>query len=62
MKTNQERADGYILIEWPESQRIMEHPRTVLEYDTDGPHISPAYWCPKEVWEEYKNSYYEEDN
>tara|TARA_X000001036_G_scaffold313479_1_gene292030 strand:- start:378 stop:563 length:186 start_codon:yes stop_codon:yes gene_type:complete len=61
MKSNEERADGYILIEWPESQRIMEHPFAQLEYETDGPHISPAYWVPKEVWEEYKGSYYEEE-
>ncbi len=59
MKDNEERADGYILIEWPESQRIMEHPRAVFEMDCDtyGP---SAYWVPKEVWEEYKDSYYEE--
>ena len=59
MVSNKMRADNYILIEWPDSQRIMEHPLAELEYDTDGPHISPAYWCPPEVWNEYKDSYYE---
>jgi hypothetical protein len=60
MERNQERADGYILIEWPDSQRIMGHPKAECELNCDRLGIS-AYWVPKEVWEEYKDSYYEEE-
>lgn len=50
--------DERVLIQWPESQRIMEHPRAVLELDVDT--YSPcAYWVPANVWERYKDGYYE---
>ena len=45
-----------ILILWPESQRIMEHPEAKLAYNTDS-----GYWIPSNVWEQYKDSYYEEE-
>lgn len=61
LKRKMMKERGFIMIEWPESQRIMAHPMVCLEYETDGPHISPAYWCPTEVWNEYKDSYYEEE-
>ena len=49
---------GYIMITWPDSQRIKQHPYAELEYDVDL-YGSCAYWCPREVWEKYSNSYYE---
>ena len=51
---------GYVMVEWPESQRIMEHPLAIfeLDYDVYGP---SAYWCPVEVWNKYKDGYYEEE-
>ena len=54
------RSKGYLMIMWPESQRIMEHPLCFFESACDV-YGSSAYWCPVEVWEEYKNSYYEEE-
>ena len=60
MTVKEERPDGYIIVYWPESQRIMEHPRAEFENDCDT-YGDSAYWVPKEVWEEYKDSYYEEE-
>ena len=50
------RADNKILIMWPESQRIMEHPDAELATG-----FQSAYWVPAEVWEQYKDTYYEEE-
>ena len=54
------RDRGYIMIAWPERQRILEHPRAIFEMDCDV-YGAAAYWCPTEVWNEYKDSYYEEE-
>ena len=54
------RSKGYIMIAWPESQRITEHPLAILEMDCDT-YGSCAYWCPTNIWNEYKDSYYEGD-
>jgi hypothetical protein len=51
---------GYVMVEWPESQRIMDHPLAKLEFDTDL-YGSCAYWCPADVWDKYCNSYYYEE-
>ena len=50
------RADNKILIMWPESQRIMGHPDAELDSEHDC-----AYWISPEVWEEYRDKYYEEE-
>tara|TARA_Y100000361_G_scaffold153897_1_gene177145 strand:- start:1457 stop:1639 length:183 start_codon:yes stop_codon:yes gene_type:complete len=50
------RADNKILIMWPESQRIMGHPDADLDSD-----LTQACWISPEVWEEYRDSYYEPD-
>lgn len=50
------RADNKILIMWPESQRIMDHPDAELDYED-----TQAYWISPEVWEEYRDTYYEPD-
>ena len=50
------RADNKILIMWPESQRIMGHPDAEADLDH-----TQAYWISPEVWEEYRDSYYESD-
>ena len=39
---------------WPESQRIMDHPDAELDYED-----TQAYWISPEVWEEYRDTYYE---
>jgi len=44
-----------LLITWPESQRIMEHPEALL---VDSEQEEGAYIVPPEVWEQYKNTYY----
>ena len=48
-----------LLVKWPESQRIMEHPEA-MAVDGDGHDVEPlrAYIVPPEVWEKYKDSYY----
>jgi len=46
----------FLLIEWPESQRIMSHPEAKLIDDEDKPN---CYIIPPEVWEKYKNTYYD---
>lgn len=53
-----QRADGKILIQWPESQRIMMHPDAELEMSGG----SSAYWIQPSVWEQYKNTYYEDES
>ena len=56
------RADNKILIEWPDSQRIMGHPDAELDNsDIYGGELCPAYWVSPEVWEQYKDTYYEEE-
>ena len=60
LKEKEMEERGFIMIEWPESQRIMEHPLAIFEWDCDT-YGSSAYWCPTEVWNEYKDSYYEEE-
>lgn len=50
------RADGKILILWPESQRIMEHPEA--ELDLTIPDEPSAYWVPPQVWGLYQHTYY----
>jgi len=47
---------GMVMILWPESQRIMEHPEAFLVLDRD----SCTYVVPIEVWEKYRFTYYEE--
>jgi hypothetical protein len=42
-------------IQWPESQRIMEHPEAALVL---GAVETSTYMIPKDVWEQYKDSYY----
>ena len=54
-QTHPTEREDKILIDWPESQRIMEHPEAELDLDSDS-----AYWVPEKVWEEYKDKYYEE--
>lgn len=50
----------YILVQWPESQELMEHPRfneCLLVQDIEG-HIevgSSAYMCPEDLYEEVFN-------
>ena len=48
---------GMVMILWPESQRIMEHPEAFLVLDRD----SCTYVVPIEVWEKYRFTYYEEE-
>ena len=51
-----------LLIEWPNSQRIMEHPEARPVDDDDNPN---CYIIPWEIWNKYKNTYYtknESDN
>ena len=44
-----------LLVIWPHSQRIMEHPEAMaIDCDGDG----DGALVPAEVWEQYKNSYY----
>ena len=52
-----------VLVGWPESQRIMEHPHAVLvdrltPNDKKGSEQS-TYIVPVNVWNQYKDSYYE---
>jgi hypothetical protein len=47
----------YLLIKWPESQRIMTHPQA-LHVSTSLNNDEPSYIIPPEIWERYKNSYY----
>ena len=54
--TNKEKL---IKIEWPESQRIMEHPDAQLVED---PCTSCTYMIPESVWNEYKDRYYGESH
>lgn len=42
------------IIQWPESQRIMEHPEAALALGE----ASGAYMIPEDIWEKYKDSYY----
>ncbi len=53
---------GLLMITWPFSQKIMEHPLCIFEYDCDT-YGSAAYWVPKDIWEQYKGDgkYYEPD-
>ena len=44
-----------LLITWPESQRIMEHPEAM---SVDSEQEEGAYIIPPKVWEQYKNTYY----
>lgn len=50
----------YILVEWPESQKLMEHKRfnnCLLLQDIDG-HIEvrgSAYMCPEDLYKEIFN-------
>ena len=44
-----------LLIKWPDSQRIMEHPNARAIEDDDYPN---SYIVSAEIWEMYKNSYY----
>ena len=48
-----------LLIKWPDSQRIMEHPDARAIDDDDYPN---SYIVSAEIWEKYKNSYYEADS
>ena len=49
--------EKYVLVEWPESQELMEHERfneCLLIQDIDG-HVEvggSAYMCPEDLWEE----------
>ena len=45
----------YLLIEWPASQRIEEHPET---WPVEVGAGNFAFIAPPEVWEKYKNTYY----
>ena len=49
-----------LLIEWPESQRIMNHPDALRQGVHRGGELGAAYIIPSEVWEKYKNAYYSE--
>ena len=42
------------IIQWPESQRIMEHPEATLALGE----ANGAYMIPEDIWEKYKDSYY----
>ena len=44
---------GLLMITWPFSQKIMEHPLCIFEYDC-GTYGSAAYWVPTDIWEQYK--------
>ena len=48
-----------IIIRWPDSQRIMEHPKARAVDDDDYPN---SYCIPNDIWEKYKYSYYEADS
>lgn len=47
----------YILVQWPDSQKLMEHPRfseCIFCEDIKG-HVevgSSAYMCPEDLWHE----------
>ena len=41
------------IIQWPESQRIMEHPEAALALGE----ANGAYMIPEDIWEKYKDSY-----
>jgi hypothetical protein len=52
------KPEKVYLIKWPESQRIMNHPKAKLVVDDDN---SNSYIIPIEVWNEYKDTYYKGD-
>lgn len=49
----------YLLITWPESQRIMNHPEAKLIDDNDNREPN-CYIVPPKIWEQYKNTYYKD--
>tara|TARA_R110002051_G_scaffold318755_1_gene401558 strand:+ start:633 stop:1082 length:450 start_codon:yes stop_codon:yes gene_type:complete len=52
------RADSKILIQWSDSQKIMEHPEAELNtVDSDS-----SYWIPQNVWDKYKSIAYDPSN
>ena len=46
----------YLYIEWPHSQRIMQHPQAKMVENKGTNGI--ACIIPPEIWEQYKNTYY----
>jgi hypothetical protein len=51
----------YLLIEWPESKRVMNHPEAKFLEDYDDSSFSIGgrdCIIPVEIWEKYKNSEY----
>ncbi len=47
----------FLLNEWPESQRIMNHPKAKL-IDENFNEVQ-CYIVPFKIWEQYKNTYYD---
>ena len=58
---NQNNMKKYVLVEWPESQKLMEHERfneCLLIQDIDG-HVEvggSAYMCPEDLYEQIFNT------
>ena len=48
-----------VIIRWPHSQRIMEHPEARVIDDASYP---GSYIIPSAIWEQWKNTYYKADN
>lgn len=51
--------ERYVRIEWPDSQKIMEHPKARLILEDGEP--GSTYVVPEDVWETYKDTYYDPD-
>ena len=65
--TNTYKPKVYLLIEWPESNRVMRHPEAIFLDDfseSASNDILGGRNCliPPEIWDEYKDSEYIEPN
>lgn len=50
----------YLLIEWPHSKRIIFHPEVIIINTLKKEPNNFNCLIPENIWELYKNSYYEE--
>ena len=60
--SNTYKPKVYLLIEWPESNRVIRHPESKILESTDNSNNSNLEGrdciIPPEIWELYKNSQY----
>ena len=61
--TNKYQPKVYLLIEWPESNRVLKHPEAkFLNHlsESESNYLLDGIDCfiPPEIWEEYKDSEY----